>query len=274
VAFSAPVAGFAIYLGSELPMTSRMLMWCPGAAALVTCGICKIDVRTLGWRWPSFGFLAWSYWIPWLYAVPVYIGAWLLLPGSFKWDAYVGRQSHEYGITSHAGLFAGLFAIPTTMVFIVIGTMAWALGEELGWRGFLVPRLVGRLGFVRTGLATGLLWAVWHYPVLLGSSYNAGTPALFAVTCFTITVVAAGVVQAWLRLASGSLWPCVLFHASHNTLIQGVLDAMTAKTGEAPYVTTEFGAGIALLLTATALTVIMLARKQDKERHGGAKRGI
>lgn len=260
VAFTTPVAVFTIAVGDELPMLSRMSMWCPGAAALMTCAICGVDVRGLGWRWPSVRFLAIGYGLPWLYAIPVYVLTWALIPGSFTWGAYASRLAHDYGIANHASIFAAAFGVPTTMIFVVIGTMAWALGEEIGWRGFLVPRLMGRLGFVGTGVSSGLLWAVWHYPILIGSNYNAGTPVPYALACFTLMVVSMGVVAAWLRLASGSIWPCVVLHASHNTLIQAVLDAMTNKSGRAPYVTTEFGFGMAVLYGVLAIVVVRSVR--------------
>lgn len=62
-------------------------------------------------------------------------------------------------------------------------------------------------------------------------------------------------VMTWLRMASGSLWPCVVLHASHNTIVQAVLDPMTATDGRAPYVTTEFGAGMAIVLTIVAVSL-------------------
>jgi membrane protease YdiL (CAAX protease family) len=123
-----------------------------------------------------------------------------------------------------------------------------------------VPHLTGRLGTTGAGLAVGVIWAVWHYPILLGAGYNAGTDPVYAVACFTIMVIAMGIAQAWLRVWSGSVWPCVLVHASHNTLVQGVLDAMTSKSGKAPYITTEFGAGMAVTLTLVAGVMVMRGR--------------
>lgn len=261
IALSAPVCALSVAIGSEPPMLSRMLMWCPGTAALLTCLICRLDLRSLGWTWPRGRFVGWSYVLPWLYAVPVYLAAWAFIPGAFQWEHFSTPLAATFKITSHPDAFAAFFGIPTTMVFIVIGTLAWTLGEELGWRGFLVPRLYERWGYAGTSLAVGLLWAVWHYPVLLGADYNAGTPAPYAIACFTVMVVGLSFVMTWLRMASGSLWPCVILHAVHNTLVQGVLDASTATDGRAPYVTTEFGFGMAVTL---GVCVVVLAMKHRK----------
>jgi membrane protease YdiL (CAAX protease family) len=262
IVFSAPVSAFIVHLGTQPPMTSRMIMWCPGAAALMTCLVCRIDPRSLGWSWPTARSVSWAYFLPWLYAIPVYIAVWLLIPGSLSWTPYAASLAQDYHVRSHVDAFGLLFGIPTTLVFVVIGTMAWALGEELGWRGFLVPRVHENLGLVGTGVATGLLWAVWHYPSLLGSSYNSGTYPPYEIGCFTVMVVSLGVVMAWLRMASGSVWPCVVLHAVHNSLIQGVLDAITATTGKAPYVTSEFGAGLAVSITVVAVVIVVRHRKR------------
>jgi membrane protease YdiL (CAAX protease family) len=261
IVFSAPVSAFIVHLGTQPPMTSRMIMWCPGAAALMACLVCKVPIRSLGWSWPKARFVSWGYFLPLLYAVPVYVLVWLLIPGSFSWASYVAPLARDYHLHSHVDAFGLLFGIPATLVFIVIGTMAWALGEELGWRGFLVPLVHEKLGLVGTGVTTGLLWAVWHYPSLLGSSYNAGTYPPYEVGCFTLMVVSMGVVMAWLRLASGSIWPCVLLHAVHNSLVQGILDAATSTTGKAPYFTSEFGMGLALSMTIAALVIALNAAK-------------
>ncbi|WP_256452045.1 CPBP family intramembrane glutamic endopeptidase [Luteibacter aegosomatissinici] len=74
-----------------------------------------------------------------------------------------------------------------------------------------------------------------------------------------------GITMAWLREASGSVWPCVVLHASHNIIVQGVLDAMTARDGHAVFVTTEFGWGMAL---TQALMAVYIAVQ------GGRKRGL
>jgi membrane protease YdiL (CAAX protease family) len=262
LAFSVPTWMFITHLeGSPPPMVFRMIMWCPGAAALATCAICRIPVRSLGWQWPSWRFASAGVALPWLYAVPAYVALWVFVDGAFDLNAFVASVIQQYHVTSHATLFALGFGVPTTLVFGFLSTCTWALGEELGWRGFLVPRMSRRLGFVTTGVLSGVIWAAWHYPLLLGSNYNAGTPPAFALPCFTVGVICAGIVTAWLRMASGSLWPCVFFHASHNTLVEGVLDAMTSKKGPAPYIATEFGMGMLLISIVISICIIRHVRR-------------
>jgi membrane protease YdiL (CAAX protease family) len=63
-------------------------------------------------------------------------------------------------------------------------------------------------------------------------------------------------ILGWLRLRSGSVWPCALLHASHNLFIQAIFDPLTADTGAARYLTTEFGLGLAILISLAAVAII------------------
>jgi uncharacterized protein len=90
-----------------------------------------------------------------------------------------------------------------------------ALGEELGWRGWLVPKLqpLGTLGMV---LVSGLVWGLWHAPlILLGYNYPAAPP-LLGVLAMCGTTISFGALLAWLRLASNSVWPAALAHGALN----------------------------------------------------------
>jgi len=125
--------------------------------------------------------------------------------------------------------------------FILGGTIgmvrssATALGEEIGWRGFLVPELYKSLGYTKTSLLTGAIWSVWHYPILLFADYNSGTPAWYGLTCFTVMVISISFVFTWYRMKSGSLWTGVLLHASHNLFIQSFFTPLTRDTGNTKY---------------------------------------
>ncbi len=153
-------------------------------------------------------------------------------------------------------------ALPLLFTVTVIGTAVWTLGEELGWRGFLFPRLQERFGFHRACLISGAIWAAWHYPGLLWADYNAGTNAVLAVCCFTVGVIALGYIMGYLRVRSGSIWPCVLLHATHNSFVEGIFDPLTAPTGWAKYITSEFGVGLVVAITVAAMCVVRSSRRQ------------
>ena len=90
---------------------------------------------------------------------------------------------------------------------------------------------------------------MFHLPLILGGDYHAeGTPLWFSLLCFTAMVFAMCAVMAWIRLASGSLWPAALLHASHNLIVQGIFDVGTKAGPGSAYVTGEFWAGLAVTI--------------------------
>jgi len=241
------------HIGVGNGMGVMLVMWCPAMAALATCRLLRIDAGTLGWNWRPARYAGWGYALPVIYALPVYLATWALIPGSFSFESFGGPLGAAFGFPSHPRATTLLLAIPCYATLGVIRSTASALGEEIGWRGFLLPRLVGRLGFTVGCFFSGLIWGVWHYPGLLFADYNSGTKPAYALTCFTLMVIADSYVLGWLRLKSGSLWPAAILHASHNLFIQAIFDRMTAPVGRVLYVTTEFGAGLVLTIGVCAV---------------------
>lgn len=105
------------------------------------------------------------------------------------------------------------------------------LGEELGWRGFLLPRLC-RFGQWPAVLLTGVIWGLWHAPlILLGYNYP-GLPPWLALLFMVVFCVLVSVLFGWLRLASGSIWPSVIAHSFVNG--SASLGVLVAAAGHAP----------------------------------------
>jgi CAAX protease family protein len=230
-------------------------MWSPALAAFITRWLFRESPRDLGWSWGSGHYQAWAYLIPVLYSLPVYLLVWLTGLGGFYNVDFVQKQAGEYGLQGLALPLALVVYVLITMTAGFIPKTARALGEEIGWRGFLVPELAKVTNFTGVGLISGILWAAWHYPSILFSDYNAGTPAWYALTCFTIMVVASSFIFAWLRLKSGSVWPAAFIHGSHNMFVQLILTPLTTDTGKTAYIIDEFGVGLALTTVIGAVLV-------------------
>jgi CAAX protease family protein len=241
------------HIGAGNGLVVALVMWCPAFAAFAACRLFRIDLATLGWNWRPTRYIAWSYVIPILYALPVYVVAWIAIRGSFAFLPFANSVGAAFGFPNHPRAVALFLGIPCYAVLGVISGTARTLGEEIGWRGFLLPRLVQRAGFTWGCLLSGCIWAVWHYPPLLFADYNAGTRPAFALTCFTLMVIGAAYIWGWMRLKSGSLWTSAILHASHNLFIQAIFDRMTAPAGKVLYVTTEFGGGLVLTIGAFAV---------------------
>jgi CAAX protease family protein len=228
------------------------LMWCPALAAFATLKLKGRKLSELGWKWPQTKYATISWFIPLLYATIAY---------SFVWASGLGGfPNHE--VMQHLVSRMGLRTSPvvSTVVYVLltgsfglVESLATALGEEIGWRGFLVPEMFKTMGYTSTALISGVVWACWHYPILIWGDYNAGTPTWYGLTCFTTLVVAMSFVFAWMRLKSGSLWVGALLHASHNLYIQDILSPLTRNTGKTAWFIDEFGAVLPVVAAGFAI---------------------
>ncbi|MCJ1713593.1 CPBP family intramembrane glutamic endopeptidase [Curtobacterium sp. VKM Ac-2922] len=88
------------------------------------------------------------------------------------------------------------------------------IGEEIGWRGFLVPAL-SRFGTWPALIGSGVVWGLWHTPIIL-LGYNFGRFDGLGVLFMVVACVLLGTVLGWLRLRTGSVWPAVFAHAGVN----------------------------------------------------------
>lgn len=229
------------------------LVWCPGIAGLLTRLVHQGNLRGIGWSWGGTRYQSLAYLLPIVAALIVYGLVWATGMGEFSSQSFTSVVAKELGIAS-ISLPSGLIMAAT--VGLLLTTFPWALGEEIGWRGCLVPELAKSRSFATTAILSGVVWAVYHYPLILAANYHASTPRWFSLTSFTVTAVAASTIAAWLRLSSGSVWVATLFHASHNLFVQSVFDRLTVSRYQTEFLTTEFGAGLALTYALIAYWLV------------------
>jgi len=238
------------------------LMWCPAAAAFLTALIKRLDIRDFGLSRFGGRYAAFGYILPLAYAAVAYTLVWSLGFGVFPDPARIAKLAARIGWhVSAASQFVPTYFLLVASTFMV-GATARALGEEIGWRGFLAPRLVAKFGFTWGAILAGVVWAFWHLPLILLGTYNNGTPWWFGFSCFAVMVIASSVILTWLRLVSKSVWPCALFHASHNVFIQAFFTPLTAaRGGITRYAIDEFGFAVPVM---TLLLAILLWRYRER----------
>jgi membrane protease YdiL (CAAX protease family) len=228
-------------------------MWSPALAAFATKRIFGEPIGDLPWKWGGARYAWLAYLIPLAYALPVYLFVWLTGLGRFADAEFIKHTAEQFGWSNLSpGLILALF-VALTAALGLVGKTSRALGEEIGWRGFLVPELSKVVGFGGVGMISGVMWAVYHFPVLLFADYNKGAPAWYSLGCFTLMVVADSFILAWLTLRSKSLWPAAIFHGSHNLFIQSIFTPLTRDTGPTNYIIDEFGIGLVITISIAAL---------------------
>jgi CAAX protease family protein len=146
------------------------------------------------------------------------------------WRVKAGWYAFAVSYMAVVKLFAALVLRVTTggwprfghetwyVIAAAIISSTWAqAGEEIGWRGFALPRLATRLGLSRAGLLLGVIWAVWHLPLFFISGIDK-TGQSFPV--FLLEVTALSVTLAWLYWrTNGSLLLTMLMHSAVNQTI-------------------------------------------------------
>jgi membrane protease YdiL (CAAX protease family) len=147
---------------------------------------------------------------PLLYALVLFLPFVTLLPGLLYASLFA-----DFSGLGH--VLAGL--LPA----LLIGLLISGPGEELGWRGYALPRLQAAYGPLAASLLIGVVWGVWHLPIWLWSSSSGGASFVAEFALFVVGLSAFSVVFTWVYNHTGaSMWMVVLLHAavtaSYNSL--------------------------------------------------------
>jgi CAAX protease family protein len=251
------VAHFAIVRLVPTSLYVGTLMMMPALSAFLTLKLRGRTITGLPWRWGGFGPNWAGYLVPVVYVSVAYGLAWFFGLGGMgnpetfaEWRAQLGLP--DAPIWMVIALMVGLMAV---VQFVKsLGTIA---GEEIGWRGLLVWELRKLMSFEATCLVSGLVWAVWHYPVII--AYGGGN-TLFQLACFTLMIVAMSVIMTYYTFRAQSLWPAVMFHGAHNIYIQKIFTPLMLETEQTDLWIDEYGLIVPLVVTVLALIYWRKAR--------------
>jgi membrane protease YdiL (CAAX protease family) len=182
------------------------LMWCPALAALLACRLSGLPLASLGWGWPPARLAAAAVLLPLAYGAIVYGIAWGTGLGAFSVEDYAAWSGKMLGLPqwSPGAHLALMLALQLSAGLVL--SCASALGEEIGWRGLLSPRLAARFGFLRGSLLTGLLWSL-----LLHASHNVLVTPVFSRMTVDTGPTAYAIDEFGFLLASVSVALAIVF---------------------------------------------------------------
>ena len=242
VAFA--LAGAVVAFGEPLGEgVGLMTMFTPAIAVLVVMLATGEARSRAAWKGLGLGRAGWRGWplailAPVLVLLAAYSVVWALGLADFV-APQLTRSLPETGAEVIIGLVLGL---------------GLALAEEIGWRGYMLPRLAA-LGPLGAMLLVGLLHGIWHLPlIVLTPFYHPDGNLLVVVPLFLATLTLAGVFYGWLRLATGSVWPVAVAHAVFND----ALAALGGVTANASPTVQEYVAGESGVLVIAGLAVVAL----------------
>ena len=256
-----------------IQLASIVVMWVPALAVFILgkitnqpSGIKSKLVVKLKSNW-RFYLLA-----IWLPAVISFLGAglyFLVFPSNFS----LGFESIQ-AILQEKGVLQSPIPLSSVVLIQILASLTYApflnslfaLGEEIGWRGYLYPALRGRFSLVQTHVLVGLIWSLWHLPINL-QGYNYGLtyfayPVLGIVAmflfCFSI-----GILLSWLMEKTGSIWASALFHGAINaTAGLGLLFQLPGEKMSSLLIFGPSPAGIIGVLPCLFLALLILQRER------------
>jgi uncharacterized protein len=238
-----------VILASNVPSAVAIVLT---AVVLGRGALRKLLGRLLIWRVSPFWYLV------------VFLGPVALTGGVVLLNALMGGPALSLGMTLvGAAIFFAFSVVPGS-----------ALGEEIGWRGYVLPRLQCRMSALSASLLIAPIWALWHLPLWL-TGEPGRTPTLY--TGFLVSAFALSIISTWVyNSTGGSLLMVVLAHATVNLPLTLVRDDLGAQASVP--VLLYFG----LLIVAAIVVVIVagpkhLSRKRTKqvqEEEGATESGV
>ena len=217
--------GLGILLGSAwYQICVALCMFMPMLGVLISHGSLRKERTCIRWEPQVRGHGGW-YLAAWLgpAVISILCAAWFFLLFPDRFDAnlsYVTAQLPAEGELPIPPLAMAAVQFVQAITYAPFLNAILAVGEEVGWRGYMTPYLAERFGRRAGLLLSGALWAVWHWPLILlaGYEYGTGYPGApftgMLLMCLGCTTM--GILLTLLYDKSGSIWAPALAHGALN----------------------------------------------------------
>jgi uncharacterized protein len=242
---------------SSLQNIGILAMFFPALAIIAVKFIFKTPISYSGWR--NFPLK----WLPialFIFPIVIHLGCLtiVLFQNDFviPWQPWLipahdglfhSPAERNWGVLTKSGLIGHIF-LNALVGIIVVSVLAFF--EEIGWRAWMLPRLVNHFNF-RTGvLISSIVWAIWHVPFVLGGIHHINNAPLIAVLILNpLGIVGAGIILGWLWIRTKSIWIVSLAHGSLNNWGQYAFKYMETSSSSKETI---------LLLSALNLTLFIV----------------
>ena len=229
--------------------------WAPSISAIL---LAYLSDGKSGIRQLLKGLLKWRVGFQW-YLI-VFFGIALIAYAAMGINILFGAHPGQISLPGGAPLSAWPVVVP--LVFFVNIFLGGPLAEDIGWRGYILPKLRERMSPLKASLLIGVLWVLWHVPFYLfpeGGVAVGEVPLLW----FAPLTIAWSVLFAWVYVNTESILMPVLFHAAINTTL-GTLGILGPPTGN------MMPLALNTLLTWMAVGVVVVLFGKDLKRNNVA----
>ncbi len=214
-----------------------------------------INFKDKKWRFYLFAIF-----IPFLYVEIENIIFALLSPSVFQWDNY---KQHDIGIYL-------VFFYPIICIISAVISSFAALGEEGGWRGYMMPKLIKLFGLKKALILGGIIWGLWHAP-LTCCGHNFGTDYLgfpyVGIIWMCIMCTATGVMLTYITYKTQSVWPAAFMHAVNNAMptILGFFIDNEKATGIMSQMVLQWGIKMIPEIVIAIICFVLLCKEEIKQ---------
>ncbi len=255
--------------GTQLLLSASMLF--PTASVFLTGALCREKVNFVGEDSLQLGIslkgkkLIWmlvAIFLPLIYRD---LGGWLFL--AFRPDCFDPEIFEtQLGMDNSMIAVMPIYSVVNALIASIGG-----LGEEIGWRGFMMPRLEKKMGIGPAVLVGGIIWGVWHYPAnFYGHNFGSGywgEPWL-GFLIFTLFTIVANAMFTLVVKKTGSVWAAAFMHAANNGTIAISAMFINAEnlTGIWAESTVQFVIMLAPTLVFGIIAYIWLIKSEKKKK--------
>lgn len=245
-----------VYEDLAMQVLLMFFMLCPAVAVFLTVKLTNENIRLTGEEslnlglslkgkkaiWVFVGIL-----LPVLYTDLGYLFYYILFPKAYDLSLLEGL-----GVKTE-----WLWLIPISQIISSVILSIGGLGEEIGWRSYLYPKLEKIMGESKAVLVGGIIWSVWHFPMIY-MGHNFGTEYFGApwtgFLVFTVYCIAVGQIFYYFTKKTGSVWVTAFMHAIHNTIGSASLLRMILTREGVPELATE--STMELLILAVPMIIL------------------
>lgn len=242
-------------------------MLCPAIAVLITRKVTKEGLPVTGKNSLMLGIdlknKKWLWYILALVLPIIYFDLGELLFYAIYPEAFDPSGLDSLGISRNL-----LFLIPLSGICSSVMISFGGLGEEIGWRTYLYPKLEELYGTTKALIIGGIIWGLWHYPAIcaghgFGHGYFGEPWTGFAV--FTIDTIASGTIFYYFTKKTGSVWVAAFMHASNNTFTSITILGLTFSDQNLTGAALQSPLRLLIMELPSVVIAVFLWRKMLKE---------